>query len=495
MVSWMKKLALHYEETRRLHPGDALMILFDIDGTIVDMRFLILHVLRNFDEAHGTTFFNDLEVADITVHENHVGELLRRLDILEEDQNRVLDFWHEKRWQPASLIESHRAFEGAMEVIRWFQMQPNVVVGLNTGRPEYLRGDTLRSLITLGKDYKVRFNTEHLYMNPLDWEDAVPHSKAQGIKHFQNAGYHVFAMIDNEPANLAAVFALDGCNEILPLHAHTLFETECGDLPYCSASGSDYELLDVATENTLPQDVQFVWHGVNDRANLRQFLGSDVEWAETDVRTDPRTGDLIPHHDSLMSHPEHEPDEHIELEEAIQRLNRFDKSIKLDFKEGGQAVDRVLKILAAEGIEESRLWFNGNVEVLQEQGFRRLSGAYPRAVVQCPIESLALGVLESPKTARKTLESLQSWGVNRFSVAWDTPELARIVATLSEWGFETNIYNVTDLDSFLHAVLLGPRSVTADFNFPRWHYYGRGSGQDGEHYQYSIAEPASTSPL
>ena len=492
MVSWMKRLALHYEETRRLYPDEALMILFDIDGTIVDMRFLIHHVLRKFDEAHGTTFFDGLEFTDITVHENHVGELLRRLDIPAEDQKRVLDFWLENRWWPGSLVESHRAFEGAMEIIRWFQMQPNVVVGLNTGRPEHLREDTLRSLNMLGEEYKVRFDSEHLYMNPGDWEDAVPRSKARGIRVFQNAGYRVFAMIDNEPANLKAVFELDDCKDILPLHAHTLFETECGELPHCSASGSEYELSDVATENTLPQDVQFVWHGVNDRANLRQFLGSDIEWAETDVRTDPSTGDLIPHHDSLVSHVEHGPDEHIELEEAIQKLNRFEKSIKLDFKEGGEAVERVLRILAAEGINESRLWFNGNIEVLQEQGFRRLRGAYPGAIVQCPIDSLAQDILDSPNRARKTLGELQSWGVNRFSVAWDTPELARVIATLTEWSFETNIYNVRDLDSFLHAVLLGPCSVTSDFNFPRWHYYGRGSGQDGEYYEYSIEEPAST---
>ena len=95
--------------------------------------------LSKFDEAPGTTFFDNLEFTDSTVHENHVGELLRRLDIPAEDQKRVLDFWLENRWRPGSLIESHRAFEGAMEIIRWFQMQPNVVVGLNTGRPEHLR--------------------------------------------------------------------------------------------------------------------------------------------------------------------------------------------------------------------------------------------------------------------------------------------------------------------------------------------------------------------
>ena len=48
------------------------------------------------------------------------------------------------------------------------------------------------------------------------------------------------------------------------------------------------------------------------------------------------------------------------------------------------------------------------------------------------------------------------------------------------------VYDVPDLTSFLQAVLLLPRSVTADFNFPKWRYYGQGSGQDNERYEYSV---------
>ena len=46
MANWMKRLALHFEKTKRLYPQENLMILFDIDGTIVDMRSLIHYVLR-----------------------------------------------------------------------------------------------------------------------------------------------------------------------------------------------------------------------------------------------------------------------------------------------------------------------------------------------------------------------------------------------------------------------------------------------------------------
>lgn len=37
MREWMKRLALHYERVKYLQPEDKLMILFDIDGTILDM--------------------------------------------------------------------------------------------------------------------------------------------------------------------------------------------------------------------------------------------------------------------------------------------------------------------------------------------------------------------------------------------------------------------------------------------------------------------------
>ena len=36
------------------------------------------------------------------------------------------------------------------------------------------------------------------------------------------------------------------------------------------------------------------------------------------------------------------------------------------------------------------------------------------------------------------------------------------------------------------AMLLMPRSITSDFNFPKWYCYGRGSGKNGNHYEYYI---------
>ena len=40
-TDWMTELAAHYEKIRDQYPQDRHMILFDIDGTILDSRFLV----------------------------------------------------------------------------------------------------------------------------------------------------------------------------------------------------------------------------------------------------------------------------------------------------------------------------------------------------------------------------------------------------------------------------------------------------------------------
>ena len=72
---------------------------------------------------------------------------------------------------------------------------------------------------------------------------------------------------------------------------------------------------------------------------------------------------------------------------------------------------------------------------------------------------------------------LTTWGISRLSVGWGTDLTAPLLETLQTWAYEVNIYGVPDLRSFLRAVLLLPHSLTADFNFPEWNYFGRGSGE------------------
>lgn len=484
--SWMAELESHYEKTRRKYPQDLLMILFDIDGTILDMRHMVLRVLQAFDKEHGTRFFQRLQVADIKVHENQVDLLLKEFRIPSGKQQEIMDWYNQYRWSSRYILHSHNPLSGVLEVIRWFQLQPNTFVGLNTGRPQTLRSDTLRSLNELGKEYKVRFTDGLLYMNPQSWDQEVENSKVAGVRHFQKAGYRIFAFVDNEPDNLKAVSKIDSQQEILLLHANTIFESKRARLPSHTVKGKTYDLTELIPEKALPQRIQFVWHGINDEVNLRQFLASDIIWGECDVRLDPIGNELILRHDSFKESPLDLDEEWLGLDRLLERLFQAGKSVKLDLKAGGALVDEVLKFSASANVDESCLWFNGNVERLYEEGFRKLAKAHPNAILQCPVDFLAPLICSAAEKAREILDMFAAWGINRFSINWMTQDRRTFLDQMDKWGFEVNIYNVPDLESFLRAVLLMPRSITSDFNFPQWHYYGRGSGQNNEHYEYSV---------
>ena len=463
MDTWMKKLAQHYENVRSIYPDDQLIVLFDIDGTILDMRHMVLRVLYSYDQTHGTDYFNGLKVSDIDVHENHMESLLSRMRLPDGKAESILDWVTGNLWTPKNILEAHLPFAGVMEVMRWLQIQPHTCVGLNTGRPEYMRAETLHCLNHLGEEYKVRFTDELLHMSPNGWDASMEQPKVEGVRYYRDLGFRVVAFIDNEPDNLLAVSEAEGNGEIMLLHADTIFETTKRHLPTSSVSGNQYDLAQLIDEKSLPKNIQLVWHGLNDRANLLQFLASDVQWGEVDVRLDPDSGNLILRHDSFDRTPLKEQEDLLTLEEVLRPINALGRSIKLDLKEGGPHISRVIDLVGEYGFEASRVWFNASVNELGEEDFKRFATEFPSSVVQCPIDFVAPVIAAFPDDAKRSLDELTSWGINRFSLNWSTSNKQLVLEQLKKWGFEINIYNVPDLESFLKAVLFLPTSVTSDY--------------------------------
>jgi hypothetical protein len=486
MPDWIRMLACQYERTRQQYPGAPLLILFDIDGTILDMRHMIRHVLQAFDRQHGTRFFEHLQATDIDVHENQVERWLEARPLSCPQREWIHQWYTTHRWSPSAIATSHRPFEGVMDVIRWLQLQPHTSVGLNTGRPETLRTATLDSLNALGAPHKVHFPNALLHMNPRNWEEDVAKAKAEAVNHFRAAGYRVCAVIDNEPAHLQALAQVESDSDLLLLHADTLFESSRSLLPPHAVSGEVYDLTALIREPALPQQVELVWHGVNDGANLRHYLAADVPWVEVDVRFDRSETQVILRHDAPATEPGREDENSLLLHEVLPLLAQAKRSLKLDLKEGGALLHRVLDLIDQSPFDDAQLWFNGEPEVITEPGFRTLAQAHPGAILQCPIDPLCPLILHMPQQALPPLEHLRSWGINRLSLSWQLPSLSTLVDQLRSWGFAVNIYGVPNLSSFLQAVLLLPDSITADFNFPQWQYYGRGSGHNGIHHHYGL---------
>lgn len=484
-MSWMKTLAEAYHTACERYPGEKLMLISDIDGTIIDMQYLVMFVLQAYDQAYGSRHFTRLALSDIYVHENDVEQLLERQHVPTADRAAVMQWYLDRRWREDVILKAHRAFPGVLPMIRWFQLQPNTTVGLLTGRPQTLRQVTLRSLNSIGEAHRVVFDDDVLMMNAGEWEQDVESGKVAGLRRFREMGYRVFAVIDNEPRMLEALAPEATEGELLLLHADTIFESQSSSMPSNAVKGRDYALAElVPGQEALPREVQLVWHGVNDPANLRHFLASGVLWGEIDIRNDP-SGQLICRHDSFVTTPALPGEEWLIYDETITELAESGVGIKLDIKGGIDVLDRILESVASLQLPDERLWFNGELENIGEKDFRRIRAAHPGAIVQCPIGWLYPLIEAAPDEAQRILELLVEWGVSRFSVNWEHADARTMFKRLAAWGYEVNFYGILDLEGFLEAVVLLPLSVTSDFNFPQWNYYGRGSGMNGERIIYT----------
>ncbi len=465
MNEWMQVLARHCEATRRQYPHDRLMIVFDIDGTILDMRHRILAVLRHYDRLHGSRIFASLPLGAIEEHENQLDGLLQRCEIPSELRSGVQRFFAAHFWDEDALREAHRPFRGVLEVMRWFQLQPRMAVGLNTGRPEALRDATLRSLNQLGSEWKLHFRSRHLVMNRYGPSQQIGRGKAEGMRELQRGGYRIFAFVDNEPENLAAVHEIDPSNEILLLHADTIFESARERLPSRAVSGQAWQVGSLVGEQGLPQHVEFVWRGIESSGGIQRFLNSQVHWAELDLRFDPARDELVASRVPLELRPLALPPP-IAASAAIEQIASCDRALKLHLREGDELLPRLLALLDQQDLSGDQLAFSGSLEQLGEKGFRTLRQRHPQAVLQCPVDFLGALLPLLPDHAQRVLDSLRDWGIDRFCVDWRAPRGRRLAAELTRMGCDLELRGVPDLESFLSAALLLPRSISADFEPP-----------------------------
>jgi hypothetical protein len=474
--NWMVELARHYARCRSDYPNDRLLVLFEVDGPIIDQRHRLRRQLLDYDRERGTDHFHGVEVTDVAVDVVNLERVLVRRGLPATERRDVLDWCRTRASSPEPIPpSSERAYPGALEVIRWFQLQRSTFVGLNTSRPARLRLDTLRSLNALGRDLKVEFDPDLLHMNEADGGGDPVASKLEGLRAFTRAGYRPVAVVDHDPAVIRALRESVEARDILFLQARTTTASPRLAGPR-TAAGRHFDLGALVVESDLPDQVQLVWHGVNDEVNLREFLASTVGWGECDVRRDPRHR-LVLRHDSFERTPWTRKEPVLLLDAALEAFADQGRGLKLDLKDGPDVLDEVLDLVARHRFGDHGLWFNADIQTVGADGFRRLRAAHPGAVVQCPVDFVAPLLLAAPRRARAVLRMLTGWGISRLSVAWGQDDTAAVLHQLEAWGYDVNLYGVPDHESFLQALLLLPRSLTADFNFPQWNYYGRGSGE------------------
>jgi hypothetical protein len=97
-------------------------------------------------------------------------------------------------------------------------------------------------------------------------------------------------------------------------------------------------------ENDLPDQVQLVWHGVNDDANLRELLSSRIVWCECDLRRDPRQR-LVLRHDSFERTPWIRDEAPLTPATALGAFARHARGLTLDPRDGPGVLDEVLALV------------------------------------------------------------------------------------------------------------------------------------------------------
>lgn len=471
----MRDLAFHYDAMRSAHPHDRLMIVFDIDGTIIDQRYMVLSVLQAYDREHGTKYFQGLLSDDITAGASDIVSVLKEFALPSAAKEDIAAWCAANFWSRTIVLNSHKPFHGVLDVIRWFQLQPLTFVGLNTSRDQGLREDTLHILNILGQEYHVKFDDALLCMNT---GGPIAEEKANSIRYYREQGYRIVAVIDNERQNLDAMARNDPAGEMLMLHADTVLGSSRTRRAQKALSGNYFDLTELIKSPSLPRHIEFVWHGVDDESVLRQFLITSVLWAELHVRRHINGHDLILRRKRYAEMPPVPGEEPSRLDDFLYILCEAGKGVKLDLKDPGLTA-RTIEYLKAAGFTDERVWFTINMEEMRRGGLRLIRDAYPGAVTQCPVDTLGQLIDASPAEARECLGRLSREGIDRFSVNWGTFASRRIIIQLQNWGFEVNIYDVPDLEAFLQAALLAPKSITSYFNFPKWFYTGtRGDVRD-----------------
>ena len=222
MRDWTRALLHHHETARRRFPDQRLLVLFDVDGTFLDMRLALTELLRAYDAAHATAHFASLAPTELDPFGRGVEALLDRCRVPAAEQPQVLAWYQRHRNAGDMLRLAHAPYRGLLALAAWLHRQPHTAVGINSARPEFLRQDTLRGLNALATGYELIFTDALAWFTPQGWRDDITAAKRAALTHAQRRGERVIAHIDSNGRVLAGLAAADLDDDLLLLQSDDL---------------------------------------------------------------------------------------------------------------------------------------------------------------------------------------------------------------------------------------------------------------------------------
>ena len=224
MRDWTRVLLNHHERSLARFPGQRLLVLFDVDDTFLDMRLAVASLLRAYDKAHRSAHFAALDPGMLDPFGRGVEALLEQFHVPASEQPQVLAWYQQQRRSGDIARLAHAPFECLLALAGWLHRQPGTAVGINSARPEFLRQDTLRCLNALAASCELQFVDALAWFTPHGWRDDVGASKLAAIAQAERRGERVIAMIDSNPAVLAALAKADYGDDVLLVHSADLLQ-------------------------------------------------------------------------------------------------------------------------------------------------------------------------------------------------------------------------------------------------------------------------------
>lgn len=456
----MRSLARHLAAPQR-GSGTPRLVLFDIDGTILDMRALAAHRLAAFDRARGSAWFAGLSAGEASTDGAPLAALCARRAVPSAVVEDLRAFLRAHAIESDSALAGHRPFRGVLDVIRWLTLQPGIEVGLNSSRLESRRTETLEALNALGREYRVTFSTERLAMRADERTDPYV-AKVAGMQTFRDAGFEIAAVIDDDPLAIEAMRNACRDEPVLFLLASQLLNTRRRVGPGV-VQGSHWDVTRLAPDLDLPRHVRLVWDGVDSEEAIDEFLRRPVHVAACTVRVDP-SGRLVARRDAYEDSPWHPAERALPLERVAERVIGGKRGLRLRLALGTEDLPRVFAALERQALETDSLWFSAPLERLRESGFRRLAERFPQATVECPVDFVEPLVAAFPEAALEALDRLRAAGINCFSVSWAKSRQRALASQMLDWGLVVNVDDVRNFEDYLQAALLLPRSLTYGFS-------------------------------
>lgn len=224
MRDWTRVLLNHHKRSLARFRGQRILVLFDVDDTFLDMRLAVASLLRAYDNAHDSAHFTALDPRMLDPFGRGVEALLEQFHVPAGEQPQVLAWYQQQRRSGYIARLAHAPFERLLALAGWLHRQAGTAVGINSARPEFLRQETLRCLNTLAAGTDLHFVDELAWFTPHGWRDDVGASKLAALARAGRRGERVIAMIDSNPAVLAALAAADYGDDVLLVQSADLLQ-------------------------------------------------------------------------------------------------------------------------------------------------------------------------------------------------------------------------------------------------------------------------------